>query len=63
MYRFARKNVVIGDRVLLACNFYGAVIGSEGFGFIEVGEGLTKIPQVGNVVLESGRRDWRQYHD
>ena len=45
-----RENVVIGDRVLL---HNGAVIGSEGFGFVEVGEGLTKIPQVGNVVLES----------
>jgi UDP-3-O-[3-hydroxymyristoyl] glucosamine N-acyltransferase len=31
----------------------GAVIGSEGFGFVEVGEGLVKIPQVGNVELES----------
>jgi UDP-3-O-[3-hydroxymyristoyl] glucosamine N-acyltransferase len=45
-----RENVVIGDRVLL---HNGAVIGSEGFGFIEVGQGLIKIPQVGNVVLES----------
>lgn len=45
-----REGVVIGDRVLL---HNGAVIGSEGFGFIEVGQGLTKIPQVGNVVLES----------
>jgi UDP-3-O-[3-hydroxymyristoyl] glucosamine N-acyltransferase len=45
-----RENVVIGDRVVL---HNGSVIGSEGFGFVEVGGGLVKIPQVGNVVLES----------
>jgi UDP-3-O-[3-hydroxymyristoyl] glucosamine N-acyltransferase len=45
-----REGVVIGDRVVL---HNGAVIGSEGFGFVEVGEGLVKIPQTGNVVLES----------
>jgi UDP-3-O-[3-hydroxymyristoyl] glucosamine N-acyltransferase len=45
-----REGVVIGDRVIL---HNGAVIGSEGFGFVEVGEGLVKIPQTGNVVLES----------
>ena len=45
-----REGVVIGDRVVL---HNGAVIGSEGFGFVEVGEGLAKIPQTGNVVLES----------
>ncbi len=45
-----RENVVIGDRVVLN---NGAVIGSEGFGFVEVGQGLVKVPQVGNVVLES----------
>jgi UDP-3-O-[3-hydroxymyristoyl] glucosamine N-acyltransferase len=45
-----REQVVIGDRVVL---HNGAVIGSEGFGFVPVGEGLAKIPQVGNVVLES----------
>jgi|SRR5579875_3863058 UDP-3-O-[3-hydroxymyristoyl] glucosamine N-acyltransferase len=45
-----RENVVIGDRVVL---HNGAVIGSEGFGFVEVGQGLVKVPQVGNVVLES----------
>jgi UDP-3-O-[3-hydroxymyristoyl] glucosamine N-acyltransferase len=45
-----RENVVIGDRVVL---HNGSVIGSEGFGFVEMGGGLAKIPQVGNVVLES----------
>jgi UDP-3-O-[3-hydroxymyristoyl] glucosamine N-acyltransferase len=45
-----RENVVISDRVVL---HNGAVVGSEGFGFVEVGEGLAKIPQTGNVVLES----------
>src|SRR5579875_159225 len=45
-----RENVVIGDRVVL---HIGCVIGSEGFGFVEIGGGLAKIPQVGNVVLES----------
>ena len=44
-----RENVVIGDRVVL---HNGAVIGSEGFGFVQVGEGLAKIPQTGNVVIE-----------
>ncbi len=45
-----REDVVIGDRVVL---HNGSVIGSEGFGFVEVNGGLAKIPQVGNVVLES----------
>lgn len=45
-----RERVVIGDRVVL---HNGAVLGSEGFGFVEVGESLVKIPQTGNVVLES----------
>jgi UDP-3-O-[3-hydroxymyristoyl] glucosamine N-acyltransferase len=45
-----RENVAISDRVVL---HNGAVVGSEGFGFVEVGEGLAKIPQTGNVVLES----------
>jgi UDP-3-O-[3-hydroxymyristoyl] glucosamine N-acyltransferase len=45
-----RENVVIGDRVVL---HNGCIIGSEGFGFVEAGGGLAKIPQVGNVVLES----------
>jgi UDP-3-O-[3-hydroxymyristoyl] glucosamine N-acyltransferase len=45
-----RENVVIGDRVVL---HNGAIIGSEGFGFVQVGEGLAKIPQTGNVVVEA----------
>jgi UDP-3-O-[3-hydroxymyristoyl] glucosamine N-acyltransferase len=45
-----REKVVIGDRVVL---HNGAVIGSEGFGFVQVGEGLVKIPQTGNVVIEA----------
>lgn len=45
-----REKVVIGDRVVLHNN---CVIGSEGFGFAEVNGGLAKIPQVGNVVIES----------
>ncbi len=45
-----RENVVIGDRVVL---HNGAVIGSEGFGFVQVGDGLAKIPQTGNVVIEA----------
>jgi UDP-3-O-[3-hydroxymyristoyl] glucosamine N-acyltransferase len=45
-----REKVVIGDRVTLHNN---CVIGSEGFGFVEVQGGLAKIPQVGNVVIEA----------
>jgi UDP-3-O-[3-hydroxymyristoyl] glucosamine N-acyltransferase len=45
-----REKVTIGDRVVL---HNGAVIGSEGFGFVQVGDGLAKIPQTGNVVIES----------
>jgi len=40
---------VIGERVVLHC---GAVIGSDGFGWVFVDGKLTRIPQVGNVVLE-----------
>jgi UDP-3-O-[3-hydroxymyristoyl] glucosamine N-acyltransferase len=45
-----RENVMIGDRVVL---HNGVVIGSEGFGFVPAGEGLAKIPQTGNVMIES----------
>lgn len=41
---------IIGDRVVL---HPGAVIGSDGFGFVFVDGKLLKIPQVGNVVLEN----------
>lgn len=30
----------------------GVVIGSDGFGYIPVGQGLMKVPQIGNVVIE-----------
>jgi len=39
----------LGDRVILGP---GAVIGSCGFGFAPEGEGVRKIPQVGQVVIE-----------
>jgi UDP-3-O-[3-hydroxymyristoyl] glucosamine N-acyltransferase len=39
---------VAGDRVIL---HPGAVVGSDGFGFAPVGGRITRIPQIGNVVL------------
>ncbi len=44
-----RENVVIGARVTV---LNGAVIGADGFGFVEHAGGLVKIPQVGTVVIE-----------
>jgi UDP-3-O-[3-hydroxymyristoyl] glucosamine N-acyltransferase len=44
-----REGVTIGDRVTI---LNGAVIGADGFGFVEDAGGLVKIPQVGTVVLE-----------
>lgn len=44
-----REDVEIGDRVVIHS---GAVIGSDGFGFIPLKEGVLKIPQVGIVVIE-----------
>jgi UDP-3-O-[3-hydroxymyristoyl] glucosamine N-acyltransferase len=44
-----RENVKIGNRVTI---LNGAVIGADGFGFVEHGGGLVKIPQVGTVVIE-----------
>jgi UDP-3-O-[3-hydroxymyristoyl] glucosamine N-acyltransferase len=44
-----REGTVIGDRVTI---LNGAVIGADGFGFLEHGGALVKIPQVGTVVLE-----------
>ena len=41
---------VVGDRSIL---HPGAVIGSQGFGFAQVDGHLQRIPQVGNVVIES----------
>jgi UDP-3-O-[3-hydroxymyristoyl] glucosamine N-acyltransferase len=44
-----REGVRIGDRVTLHA---GAVIGSDGFGYLPGPDGIRKIPQVGTVVLE-----------
>jgi UDP-3-O-[3-hydroxymyristoyl] glucosamine N-acyltransferase len=41
---------VVGDRVIIHA---GAVLGSDGFGFAHDGARPVKIPQVGNVVVES----------
>ena len=44
-----REGTTIGNRVTI---LDGAVIGADGFGFVEDRGGLVKIPQVGIVVLE-----------
>jgi UDP-3-O-[3-hydroxymyristoyl] glucosamine N-acyltransferase len=44
-----RERVVIGDRVIIHS---GTVVGSDGFGFIQVDGVHRKIPQVGTVVIE-----------
>jgi UDP-3-O-[3-hydroxymyristoyl] glucosamine N-acyltransferase len=44
-----RDGVTIGNRVLI---HNGAVIGADGFGFIEHNGGLVKIPQIGTVIIE-----------
>lgn len=44
-----RENSIIGDNVIVHC---GTVIGSDGFGFVKVGEVYQKIPQLGVVVIE-----------
>lgn len=44
-----RENVTIGNRVTI---LNGAVIGADGFGFVEQAGGLVKVPQVGTVVIE-----------
>lgn len=44
-----REDVIVGNRVIIHS---GAVIGSDGFGFVRDGEVYKKIPQVGNVVIE-----------
>ncbi len=44
-----REGCTIGNRVTL---LDGAVIGAEGFGYVEHNRGLVKIPQVGIVILE-----------
>ena len=44
-----RENCHIGSRVIIHS---GAVVGSDGFGFVTVGGKHHKVPQVGNVVIE-----------
>ncbi len=44
-----REGVTIGNRVTL---LNGAVIGADGFGFVEHGGELVKVPQVGTVIIE-----------
>jgi UDP-3-O-[3-hydroxymyristoyl] glucosamine N-acyltransferase len=44
-----REDVAIGNRVTL---LNGAVIGADGFGFVEHGGDLIKVPQVGSVTIE-----------
>ncbi len=44
-----REGVTIGNRVTI---LNGAVIGADGFGFVEDAGGLIKIPQVGGVMIE-----------
>lgn len=44
-----REGVTIGNRVTL---LNGAVIGADGFGFVEYDGDLIKVPQVGGVILE-----------
>ncbi len=44
-----RERSVIGDRVIIQA---GAVIGSDGFGFIRSSEGIQKVPQIGHVLIE-----------
>ena len=44
-----RENVTLGSRVTILNN---AVIGAEGFGFVEQGGSLVRIPQVGSVMIE-----------
>jgi UDP-3-O-[3-hydroxymyristoyl] glucosamine N-acyltransferase len=44
-----REDCHIGQRVIIHS---GAVIGSDGFGFVTIDERHRKVPQVGNVVIE-----------
>ena len=43
-----RERTVVGDRVIIHS---GAVIGSDGFGFVRDGTVFKKVPQIGNVVI------------
>lgn len=44
-----REGVTIGNRVTI---LNGAVIGADGFGFVEHDGNLMKVPQVGSVIIE-----------
>jgi len=44
-----RESIIIGDRVIIHS---GTVIGSDGFGYIQVDGVHKKIPQVGTVLIE-----------
>ena len=44
-----REQCQLGDRVIIHS---GAVVGSDGFGFVTIGQQHHKVPQVGNVVIE-----------
>jgi len=43
------KSVEIGNRVIIHA---GAVVGADGFGFVEDGDSHVKFPQVGKVIIE-----------
>ena len=43
-----RERCVLGDRVIVHC---GAVIGSDGYGYVQIGTRHQKIPQVGTVEI------------
>jgi UDP-3-O-[3-hydroxymyristoyl] glucosamine N-acyltransferase len=43
-----RERCVLGDRVIVHC---GAVIGSDGYGYVQIGARHQKIPQVGTVEI------------
>ncbi len=43
-----RERCVLGDRVIVHC---GAVIGSDGYGYVQIGRRHEKVPQVGTVEI------------
>ena len=43
-----RERCVLGDRVIVHC---GAVIGSDGYGYVQIGTRHRKVPQVGTVEI------------
>ena len=55
-----RDNVTIGNGVVI---HNGAVIGADGFGFVEYQENLVKIPQVGGVTIEDQVETRRPRYD